>query len=103
MIGYARAAPGFVLRLAVSALVIWSFLYAVAAGVTQATGGPTNSWASIVWVLAVGSVLVMVDARQLRYRLFLANLGVSRVGVWLAGWLMLAGSELLLQVALLFR
>ena len=103
MIGCVRVAPGFAMRLAVSALVIWLFLHAVAGGVAQAIGSPSNTWASVVWVLVVGSILVMVDARQLRYRVFLANLGVSRMGMWLAGWLVLVGAEMLLQVTLLFR
>ena len=101
--GYVRAAPGFVLRLGVSALAVWTFLHAVALGIARANGFPANSWASVVWVITVGSILVMVDARQLRYRIFLANLGVSHVGMWFSGWLVLAGSEVLLQVVLLFR
>ena len=56
----------------------------------------------MVWVSAIGSFLVMVDARQLRYRIFLANLGVARLEIWFAGWIVLAGCEVLLQVALLF-
>ena len=103
MIGYVRTAPGFALRLAVSALVIWAFLHAVASAVVRAVGGPTNSWASVVWVLAVGFVLVAVDARQLRYRVFLANLGVSRIGMWLPGWLVVGGAEALVQIARLIR
>ena len=85
MIGYVRTAPGFALHLAVSALVIWAFLNAVASAVVRAVAGPTNSWASVVWVLAVSFVLVAVAACQLRYSVFLANLGVSRIGMWLPG------------------
>ena len=102
MIGYVRTAPGFALRLAVSALVIWAFLHAVASVVAQSVGAPANSWASVVWVVTVGWILVAIDARQLRYRVFLANLGVSRIGVWLPGWLVVAGAEALFQVIYLF-
>jgi len=97
LITYLRAVPGFAVRLAVSAEVIWLFLH----GVAQGFGVPAGSWASMVWVLAVGFSLVMVDARQLRYRVFLANLGVSRLEMWFSAWLALAGSEVLLQMALL--
>ena len=98
MIGCVRAAPRFATRLAVSALVFWLGLH----GVAQGVGVSPGSWASMVWVSAIGSFLVMVDARQLRYRIFLANLGVARLEIWFAGWIVLAGCEVLLQVALLF-
>ena len=103
MIGYVKTAPGFALRLAVSALVIWAFLHAVASAVARATDVPTNSGASVVWVLAVGFMLVAIDARLLRYRILLANLGVSRLGMWLPGWLVVAGAEALFQIARLVR
>ena len=66
VIGYARAAPGFVLRPMVSLLVIWFFLHAVAVGVGEVGGAPINPSAALVWVLGVGGIVVMVDARQRR-------------------------------------
>jgi hypothetical protein len=103
MIGYVRAAPGFVLRSTVSALIAWLFLQGVVVGVGEVLGAPINPSASLLWVLGVGGILVMVDARLRRYRLFLANFGISRLQIWLPGWLVLVSAELLFRLGLLLR
>lgn len=89
----------FAARLILSVPIFWTVLHAVAAW----AGVPPDSWASIVWVVVTACLLVGIEAKRLGYRIFLANLGVSRLRMWLPGWAAVVAAEVLLQVALAGR
>lgn len=86
----------FAVRLILSVPIFWIVLHGSAAWL----GVPPDSWASVVWVVVMACALVCIEAKRLGYRVFLANLGVSRLRMWLPGWATVVAAEVTLQIVL---